>query len=62
MPGGGVELDETVEEGCVREVREETGYDVVLGDLLGVDTDVVPAASRLGAASRAGPAAEERCG
>lgn len=41
LPGGGVELPETVEEGAVREVREETGYDVALGRLLGVDTIVI---------------------
>ena len=45
MPGGGVELDETAEEGVVREVREETGYDVDLVRLLGVDTHVVPASA-----------------
>jgi 8-oxo-dGTP diphosphatase len=38
LPGGGVELHETAEEGAVREVREETGYDVELGVLLGVQT------------------------
>jgi 8-oxo-dGTP diphosphatase len=38
LPGGGVELHETAEEGAVREVREETGYDVELDGLLGVDT------------------------
>ena len=38
LPGGGVELHETAEEGAVREVREETGYDVELGALLGVQT------------------------
>ena len=27
VPGGGVELHESVEEGAVREVREETGYE-----------------------------------
>jgi 8-oxo-dGTP diphosphatase len=41
LPGGGVELDETVEAGAVRELKEETGYDVELGRLLGVDTMVV---------------------
>ncbi len=46
LPGGGVELHETAEEGAVREVREETGYDVVLGRLLGVDTVLVPPAQR----------------
>ena len=41
LPGGGVELNETVEAGVVREVYEETGYDVEAGRLLGVDTVVV---------------------
>ena len=40
LPGGGVELHETVEEGAVREVAEETGYDVELTGLLGIETDV----------------------
>ncbi|MFC4784459.1 NUDIX hydrolase [Nocardioides sp. MAHUQ-72] len=46
MPGGGVELHESLEEGLVRELREETGYDVRPGRLLGVDTRVVPAHRR----------------
>jgi 8-oxo-dGTP diphosphatase len=52
MPGGGVELAETAEEGCVRELREETGYDVRLGRLLGVDSHVVAADDRLTTTTR----------
>lgn len=46
LPGGGADLDETVEQTAIREVREETGYDVELTRLLGVDSYVVPAAQR----------------
>ncbi len=42
LPGGGAELEETVEETAVREVREETGYDVELGDVLWVSSHVIP--------------------
>ncbi len=42
LPGGGAELHESVEQTAVREVREETGYDVVLGDVLWVSTYVIP--------------------
>jgi 8-oxo-dGTP diphosphatase len=47
MPGGAVELHETVEEGTVRELREETGYDVVLGRVLGIDSHLVPVDERI---------------
>lgn len=46
MPGGGVELAETVEEGMVRELREETGYEVCVGRLLGVHSQVIPPEAR----------------
>ena len=34
MPGGGLEPEETFEEAAVREVKEETGFSIVLGPCL----------------------------
>lgn len=46
MPGGGVEAEESVEEAAVREVREETGYEIAVGAILGVDTLLIPPGDR----------------
>lgn len=40
FPGGAVELDETPEMAAVREIKEETGLDVEVGELLGIYTDL----------------------
>ncbi|ASR56939.1 NUDIX hydrolase [Cellulomonas sp. CW35] len=42
VPGGGIDPGEDPRDAAVREVAEETGYDVALDALLGVDSEVVP--------------------
>ncbi len=46
MPGGGVDLPETTEQGMVREVHEETGFDVEPTGLLVVDSHVTAPTER----------------
>ena len=40
-PGGVLELDETIEDGLRREVREETGFDIEPGSLTGVYKNMI---------------------
>ena len=47
LPGGGMEADETPEQTAVRELREETGFEVELDALLGVDVFYISAEERL---------------
>lgn len=39
LPGGGMDLDESVPEAARREVREETGYEVEITGIVGLYTD-----------------------
>lgn len=47
LPGGGLEDGEDPERAVRREVREETGFRVVVDGLLGIHSRVIPAERRL---------------
>jgi 8-oxo-dGTP diphosphatase len=47
LPGGGLEAGEDPEHAARREVHEETGYRVVIEELLGIHSRVIPAGRRL---------------
>lgn len=36
LPGGSIETGESAEQSCIREVKEETGYDVAVTKLIGI--------------------------
>lgn len=47
LPGGGLEPGEDPEKAVRREVKEETGYRVVVDELLGIHSRVIPASQRI---------------
>jgi 8-oxo-dGTP diphosphatase len=47
LPGGGLDFGEDPADGAVREVHEETGYEVALGELLGIRSEVLEATATI---------------
>lgn len=47
LPGGGMEEYETPQQAAVREIREETGFDTEILDILGVDSMYLTPADRM---------------
>lgn len=53
LPGGGIDPGEDPVDAVVREIAEETGYRAEAGELLGIDSKIVPAEQRF--SPNAGP-------
>lgn len=52
LPGGGLEFGESAEQAAVREIAEETGFEVRLEGLLGIDSLHIPPDERAGDVKR----------
>ncbi|MFF1632300.1 NUDIX hydrolase [Leifsonia sp. NPDC058248] len=53
LPGGGIDPGEDPADAVIREIAEETGYAAEAGELLGIDSHIVPAEQRF--VAEAGP-------
>lgn len=54
LPGGGIDPGEDPNDAVVREVFEESGYEVAVDELLGIDNIVIPGEKRLKSSERHG--------
>lgn len=55
LPGGGIDPGEDPADGVVREVREETGFEAEIEELLGIDNMIIPGDRRLSAEKQGVP-------